>query len=489
MALDDRDRSFEKALARHLRYAAPTGEEAASLSSGSLPCPDPEILAAYHDGSLSPDERTFWKQHVLSCDRCQLVLEHLATPLAVPVGVQSNEAPAEDKLIARESVVAAPAAAPASISRRAPRRTYFWWLAPTGAVAAGLLAFLVLHPAKPVPAPQPAPVESAENRQPQTPQRESAPTRTAPLVANHAPKAKDRDAFVAGGAAPSPRAADDKGLREETQLAQKALQLSKSAPSSPLLYDAGKLERDNKAASSGARTANEKQDELKNQVAALDAEMKKQGLAQQSPAPLPAVGGQAGYLSDNLAAPPPPAKAAAGAPSAPAAPKPAQPQNARADNLNSPLSAATESVEVSSQPQAAARMRATLLQNPHVFGVAGGKVLWRIGPAGSIERSTNEGKDWTPQDSGVTADLLAGSASSAKVSWIVGTSGTILRTTDGGAHWTKLSSPAVTGELAGVRATDARRAFIWFTADPRTGLVPRFQTSDGGATWVPVPND
>ena len=62
MAPDDRDRTFEKALARHLRSAASSGTD--GNAPGGTPversidalvelCPDAEILAAYHDGSLS----------------------------------------------------------------------------------------------------------------------------------------------------------------------------------------------------------------------------------------------------------------------------------------------------------------------------------------------------------------------------------------------------------------------------------------------------
>jgi photosystem II stability/assembly factor-like uncharacterized protein len=127
-------------------------------------------------------------------------------------------------------------------------------------------------------------------------------------------------------------------------------------------------------------------------------------------------------------------------------------------------------------------MRSAALQNPRVFGTQDGKQLWRIGPAGSLEHSKDQGQNWIQQISGVYTDLLAGSAPSAKVCWIVGNAGTILRTTDGGTHWTKLDSP-VTNDLTGVRAEDAKHAWIWFVPDPQTGFVKTYQTSDGGRTW------
>jgi len=178
---------------------------------------------------------------------------------------------------------------------------------------------------------------------------------------------------------------------------------------------------------------------------------------------------------------PAPAPPAASGGAAGAAPKPEA-----ADSI----SAASESVEVSSAPQAFAKtkakelgmMRSAALQNPHVFGTQDGKQLWRIGPAGSLEHSKDVGLNWIQQISGVYTDLLAGSAPSAKVCWIVGNGGTILRTTDGGTHWTKLDSP-VTNDLTGVRAEDAKHAWIWFVPDPQTGFVKTYQTSDGGRTW------
>jgi photosystem II stability/assembly factor-like uncharacterized protein len=133
-------------------------------------------------------------------------------------------------------------------------------------------------------------------------------------------------------------------------------------------------------------------------------------------------------------------------------------------------------------------MRAAALQNPRVFGAPGGKQLWRVGPAGSLEHSKDEGLNWIQQISGVYTDLVAGSAPSAKVCWIVGNAGTILRTTNGGTHWTKLDSP-VTNDLTGVRADDAKHAWIWFVADQQTGLVKTYQTSDGGRTWSSAPGE
>jgi len=110
----------------------------------------------------------------------------------------------------------------------------------------------------------------------------------------------------------------------------------------------------------------------------------------------------------------------------------------------------------------------------------GGKSAWRVGDVGKIEHSTNRGKSWKIEVSGVSVDLTSGSATSDKVTWVVGKSGMILRSTDGGKHWKQITSP-ISDDLGGIHATDEQHATIWDVAN-RVSL----QTSDGGATWTAV---
>jgi photosystem II stability/assembly factor-like uncharacterized protein len=117
------------------------------------------------------------------------------------------------------------------------------------------------------------------------------------------------------------------------------------------------------------------------------------------------------------------------------------------------------------------------LENLKIILAANTTVRWRVLSAGRIEQSVDSGVTWVPQNSGVKAELLAGSAPSEAVCWIVGRSGTILRTTDGGGHWNKVVSP-IRGDIAGVQAADAMTAEI-FDANKSS----RFVTHDGGATW------
>jgi photosystem II stability/assembly factor-like uncharacterized protein len=108
-------------------------------------------------------------------------------------------------------------------------------------------------------------------------------------------------------------------------------------------------------------------------------------------------------------------------------------------------------------------------------------IRWRIGPSGSIQRTTNGGATWetlSTSSSGVSDDLTAGAAPSATTVWIVGRGGTVLLSTDG-RRWQRVAFPERV-DLVAVRADDAVNATVT-TADGRT-----FKTSDGGRTWSPL---
>jgi photosystem II stability/assembly factor-like uncharacterized protein len=117
------------------------------------------------------------------------------------------------------------------------------------------------------------------------------------------------------------------------------------------------------------------------------------------------------------------------------------------------------------------------VENPKIILASNGTVRWRVLSAGRIEQSVDSGVTWVPQNSGVKAELLAGSAPSDAVCWIVGLSGTILRSTDGGGHWSKVVSP-MGGDVAGIQAVDAMTAEIY-----GANKTARFITHDGGVSW------
>jgi hypothetical protein len=517
MAPDDRDRNFEKALARHLRSSAPSSPEAHVLAGTSSErpadlCPDPEILAAYHDGSLSPEERNLWKQHVVSCESCQLVLAHLETPLEIPVNLESNESVAVLKQLASSGK----AAVPARIARpSAPHNLRWLWLVPAGAIAATLIAWVSLNTPKPLQFAPSASVEVAENRQ--TPG--VAPSaKTARVTPNEAAenerKEKDQTAAPSdAGAASAIRDLASNQPQNQVQLTQQSPLQSAGKPTHGPSLSQQKQEQQQtlRVAPGNAGVLDKKKFDAEVSPSVGDRlDDTRRMKARPSPPPPPPsepsfladesvsrpVAGQAASGGATAAAAPVPVPPPASSGAAPAAPAPSSAAKTAAPKTEAAngaaISAATESVEISNELQtrspSRAMLRAAALQNPHVFAAPGAKLLWRIGPAGSLERSKDKGLNWTPQTSGVYTDLLAGSAPSGKVCWIVGASGTILRSTDGGAHWSKLDSP-VTNDLTGIRATDAMNAQIWFVSDPQTGVIKTYQTTDGGVTWSPVSNE
>lgn len=159
---------------------------------------------------------------------------------------------------------------------------------------------------------------------------------------------------------------------------------------------------------------------------------------------------------------------------------PSPPAPAPAQTL--PLGAMSESVVVTApRPRLAGAAGQQLAlsvaaTSPRDVVSPDGSVTWRIGPGGRLSRSTDRGGTWQPQPSGVSVELLAGSAPSATVCWIVGRDATVIVTIDG-AKWASRPFPERV-DLVAVDATDARSAIV----TTREGR--RFATIDGGATWL-----
>jgi hypothetical protein len=508
MAPDDRDRTFEKALARHLRSSVPSRPDDGALSGASSGlCPDPEMLAAYHDGSLSLEERNLWKQHVLSCENCQLVLAHLETPLDIPVITQADE----EAAVLQPATPLPRAVAPARAPRPSPLHSLRWlWLVPAGAIAATLVAWISLHESNPQPLTAPSPVEVADNRQPsvEPPPAKNIPAATAERNEKASEEASERrTASSPAAAASAERDLASQPPQNQQQLSQQApLQYAPNLSHGPSVNAQKQEQQINGAAGVVGGTLDLKKLDTQNapkvrQRAVGDLAQPARVLPAPPPQPAPSLPpAEPNFLADqSLSAPAKdaPAKdkgssAPAGAPSVASNAAAAKTTPANADAI----SAVTESVEVSgAAPMASSAianergmLRAAALKNPRVFWAPGGKQAWRLGPAGSLEHSKDKGVTWTPQISGVYTDLVAASAPSTKVCWIVGTAGTILLTTDGGTHWTKLESP-VSNDLAAVRATDATHASISLVPDAQNGLVKTYQTSNGGRTWFSAPSD
>src|ERR1700719_2808434 len=144
MPAEDRDRLFEKALARHLRGGA----------SNDSACPDSETLAAHQQGALSAEEMSLAKMHFAGCARCQAILAQLEATESVSESQNQEEQPAAGRAAtpASNSGVAREAPAPAAATHHrketeskvthfpSKKKGLLRWAAPGGGSAAGLLA-------------------------------------------------------------------------------------------------------------------------------------------------------------------------------------------------------------------------------------------------------------------------------------------------------------------------------------------------------------
>src|SRR5260370_34998119 len=205
MAPDDRYRKFDKALARHVRSAARAGEAArlpAPPASQGGACPDSETLAAYHERSLLPEELNSWKEHSGGWANCQNILAQLEATDEISFEAAERAevvAKGSESVIAARNVEAFPAAAAAGQSQRAAgaappkksrralllRGARWQWLAPAGAIAAGLLVWIALHENQPLALPSLKEVQGATSQAPPPP-----PPAVRPAVPQGTPPAK-----------------------------------------------------------------------------------------------------------------------------------------------------------------------------------------------------------------------------------------------------------------------------------------------------------
>jgi hypothetical protein len=471
MPRDDRDLNFEKALARNLHAPAPqstapanaTPSDLASPSSHTVDCPDAEILAAYHERFLAPDEMISRKLHIAACPRCQAILAQLEATDEIPLESDVEElAPAAvpTAVFAQVAGAAPPAAAPSNLQAVAKfpsaaemprRRAANWrWLAPAGALAAALLVWVAVHESHPpqfqLAKNQPQPLPSNLPAAPPAPVNETKQTPAAtgvPLLPRvNSPVTMERGSMRSPRVPLELRTPQPSGMR-----APSSSNLAASAGTNP-----GEPARENPSA--GAEP-----------LAPPEQESKGKAFAKSSIAPALQVHPQSATRAvDNLAA----------APSAPKAETRAKNDTVVAEFNAAP---AARAQATSAGTFAVRETVASQEQNPVLITSPIGTVTWRLLPAGIIEQSTNQGAITTLQKTGVVADLLVGSAVSNKVCWVAGRTGTILRTTDGGTRWRQVSSPT-TEDIVNIFAIDDRQATI-ITA------TQLYSTVNAGKTWTP----
>ena len=492
MPAEDRDRLFEKALARHLRDAAGGGDSA---------CLDAEMLAAYYQGVLSEEETSAAKNHLVSCPRCREIVSQLAATQSVSeLRNQEDELVAGALLRPKNDEVYEEASAP-RVSTRAlkeseSRVAHFptkkkWllrWAAPAAAIAAGVLLYVGARDFRSQTKRTEPATQIAENREDNAVARDSyeppAAPRAVPLTPPQAaPKQKDDDPAAnlsrqqTRKPAPGVLLDELESLRGKAEPLKDSKQEKKSAPSMKLATPT--IGGNAKTAQSGGRISTAEQS-------------KNLAKAKSNAADKSDVGGalQNGADAQQSQIQPQASGAATGAPAIPASsppPPPAAPQSASQQITVTAAApqAVTETVEVTSAPKKkAADLPAMSRNEMSILGLApsgktaqNGNSVWRFGEHGAIAHSSDGGKTWKPQVAAVAATLVSGSAPAKNICWIAGAAGTLLRTTDGGKHWQLIVTP-IAGDLGGVLASDGKHANIWDAAHRQT-----FQTSNGGKTW------
>ncbi len=472
MAPDERDRSFDKAVARHLRADRSLQDSANSLSRNVGPigeCPGPETLAAYHERSLFPEEMNSWKEHIVGCANCQTILSHLEATDAIPLRaadeakVWAQEEFAHQSAASGQRQPAVPAILPKQSRRARLLRGARWqWLAPAGALAASLLVWIALHEKQPLAPPNLKTVQIATKEAPSPPPASvSRPAQetSPPSNARRAKPQSEADEF-ANARARNASGGEKKDSKQEylaqvsppKPIVDKERELRKDGKTSvDLLRAQEELDRDAKTADN----VRQENAEVQLPAQASNAQLQNQSNANASKTPGPAPLGQME------------SKKMKGVSAAPAAPSP---QPGVAGGI------------ASSYNDSASLEVARAIASPRLISPPGSKVVWRAGRSGLIEFSKDGGSTWSRQTSGVLVDLLTGSAPSDQVCWIVGRAGAILLTTDGGAHW-KVVQPPLAEDLGGVRASDALHVMIW-----NVRATKSFQTGDGGLTWLPIPS-
>jgi photosystem II stability/assembly factor-like uncharacterized protein len=117
---------------------------------------------------------------------------------------------------------------------------------------------------------------------------------------------------------------------------------------------------------------------------------------------------------------------------------------------------------------------------------------WAVGDHGVILHTTDGGKRWSPQDSGVTCSLNSVCFVDANIGWAAGgmawpylhdTSGVVLATRDGGATWQRM--PVLLPALHKIRFVTDRQGWAIGCSSP---MYPSgvFLTRDGGRSWQPA---
>jgi hypothetical protein len=494
MPAEDRDRLFEKALARHLRDAAAGGEGSA--------CLDAETLAAYHEGSISADEVMQLRTHLASCSRCQEILAQVAaTETVTESSILEDEHAVGASLL---NNVAAPAEIPARVAKRPAKdarsnialfpvgKTLLRWAAPAGAIAAAVLLFFGLRTFRAPSAKHSEPAtEIAENRGDTSGAQNSYVVPSPPQSSSKLQDQELSRALSKELAQPAPRTrGESENLRDKADSLKDLYDEKQLVPAAPSAGPAPA--RNAPAAGIGGRISQSNEEKAQSPAKAKSQDL--DSVVKGSKAPSASAQKLAEQRQDQSVQSQM-SGAATGAPAySPSAP-PQPPPPPLQQNETVVVTEAVPQVATEAAGVAAPKKKESDLQMmsrnvisaaalaPSGMTAQSGNSIWRFGEHGAIAHSSDGGKTWKPQVVALDATLTNGSAPSKNVCWIAGTAGTLLRTTDGGKHWRLVITP-IAGDLGGVLARDRKHATIW--DGPRR---LSYETSDGGKTWAKKPSE
>jgi hypothetical protein len=480
--MDSQDRNEAKIRRREEALARRVGEALDRMNpAGVGNCPDADIVAAYMEQALGPDESSQWEGHFANCTRCRKILRVLAasadTPLAAKEVAQLGE------LV---STVRAPIEITGETVRRARPSRADWrmrWLAPALGVAAALAVWFAMRPPW-----------RATDRGASSSLIAQAPKEELPL--NPAAAESDRLSRVA------PQQ-DEKALPappiDRLSTNGRSLNAPVEAPSRERADTGNALDKVSPSMGDATGSLQEKK-----KLDALQEGREIQPAARAVPPPPPPKPAQAQSALEAPAAPQSEAKAALGAAptagpqvesnsnaSAPAPSPSAQAVTvqgaAGATPGGAPVQKASPELRASARKEQTFEVFRSTQKYSSLLKAPSGSILWRAGIGGLIEHSTDTGKTWATQISPSQEDWLAGAAVSETVCWLVGRNGAIARTTDG-EHWLSVAPPAQAAgadaklpDWAGLTANDGQSATIT-ASDGR-----HFATRDGGKSWQALP--
>jgi hypothetical protein len=528
--MDSEDRNEAQARRREETLARRVGEALDQLSPRTLgECPDAEVLAAYHERSLEPQETARWESHFASCVRCRKILLVLAASSGGPLEEKEvvhlgEKIAAQEKQLGVRPEGLAPGRldwrlrflAPVlgkvlpSIAKKAGKPVTDaeakqveqmlssgsktpppiapahrgWrgrWLVPAFSIALVVAVWFAFRP------PWRTTNQSASRTLVAQAPRGEAPLATLPEDLDRRTGAIARQVQKAPGAAtPNPsdlqsRPLDSLAQAPVTRGADARNTLSRVAPNSRATNETRRKEDQTVASSGNPESVPPK--------SPAPPPNKQKSVTE--PAASPPAAANAGSLGLDQRAPQSTADAAK-AGNAPARDKQSAPAGTGAA-LEAQVSSGVQAEKKASlsPPSNRPNYAARLVPGPEIeasrlLKAPSGPVLWRVGKGGTIERSGDLGMTWGIQESPSKEDWLGGAAASQTVCWLAGRHGAIALTRDG-LHWESVPSPAQAAATNGkmpdwtsITARDAQSATIT-ASDGR-----RFSTSDGGKTWQAV---